>query len=195
MALFGNKQVVAVRDILRMVGEKPGREGLRETPERFLKALTEQCSGYHQDAKSVFKTFEDGAEGYDEIIIETNIPFYSLCEHHLAPFFGVAHVGYIPDGRVVGLSKMVRLMEVFARRLQVQERLTRQVAECMNKELEPLAVGVVIQGRHMCMEQRGVRARGVITTTSALIGGFRDNPSAKAEFMNLVAQGRNGVTI
>lgn len=186
----------AAEQFLEMVvGVDNGREGLRETPERVVKAWAEYTAGYGQDAVAVLKAFTDGAEKYDELILVSNIPVYSTCEHHLAPFWGVAHIGYIPNGKIIGLSKFDRVVEVFARRLQVQERMTAQLADAIEEALSPKGVGVVIQCRHMCMESRGVRARGSITTTSALRGGLKQNASAREEFMSLVSMGRNGVTI
>jgi GTP cyclohydrolase I len=179
---------------LRELAPECEREGLAETPERMVKAWAEYTSGYEADPASLLKSFADGAESYDEVVLVSNIPVYSSCEHHLAPFWGLAHVGYIPNGRVVGLSKFARLVEVFSRRLQVQERMTRQIADTIQEVLKPVAVGVVIQCRHMCMESRGVRARGTITTTSALTGAFKDKPIARGEFLRLVELGsRNAV--
>lgn len=173
--------------LLQFIGESVGREGLRETPARFLKAWQEYTAGYKTDVPALLKTFEDGAEGVDELVIVRDIPVYSHCEHHLAPFFGVAHVGYIPNGRVLGLSKMARVVDAFARRLQVQERLTQQVARALSEALEPRGVGVIVECRHMCMEARGVQARGAVTTTSCLLGVLKDDASARAEFMRLAS--------
>lgn len=162
------------------------REGLQETPTRFLKAWSFWCGGYQTDPKEVLKTFADGADNYGGMIVQTDIPVYSTCEHHLAPFFGVAHIGYIPNGRVVGLSKLSRLVDVFARRLQVQERLTTQIAETFDAIVKPQAVGVVIQCRHMCMESRGIQRQGALTTTSALLGKFMVEPETRAEFLKFL---------
>lgn len=175
----------AVKTLLEGVGEDPGREGLRDTPKRFLKALKFHCSGYGVNALSILKAFEDGAEGYDEMITEVGIPFYSLCEHHLAPFFGVAHIAYVPNGKVVGLSKIPRLVEVFSRRLQVQERLTVQISNALMMGLKPKGVGVVLEARHFCMESRGVCKPNVVTKTSSMLGVFRDKPEARQEFLLL----------
>lgn len=174
--------------LLEYVGENPEREGLRRTPERFLNAWKHWCSGYGVDPASILTTFEDGAEKYDDAVIVRDIPVYSHCEHHLAPFFGKAHVGYIPKGRVVGLSKIVRLVDVFARRLQVQERLTQQIANALNEALEPLGVAVVLECRHLCMESRGVSRPGALTTTSAMLGVFRTDARARAEFLDLIGR-------
>lgn len=184
-----------VSDILCHIGDNPEREGLLETPARVVKAWETWFGGYAKNPLSVLKVFEDGAEGVDEMVLETDIPIYSHCEHHLAPIIGVAHVGYIPNGRVVGLSKLVRLVDIFARRLQVQERLTRQIADAIEEGLSPLGVGVVIQCRHLCMESRGVKSRGVITTTSALRGAVKDEHDARAEFLNLINMSKSGVAI
>jgi GTP cyclohydrolase IA len=171
------------------------REGLVETPKRVVKAWNEWTAGYEQDPIQVLKAFEDGAQNYDEMVVLTDIPVYSTCEHHLAPFWGVAHIAYIPKGKVVGLSKFARLVDVFARRLQVQERLTVQIADAIMEGLEPEGVGVALQCRHMCMESRGIQRRGTVTTTSALRGGLKTDASARSEFLSLVKLGQNGVTI
>jgi GTP cyclohydrolase I len=175
-----------IRELLEYVGEDPDREGLRDTPKRVLDAWAYWCSGYKQDAQSVLKTFEDGAENYDQIILECNVPVYSHCEHHMAPFLGVAHIGYLPDKKIVGLSKLPRLIDVFARRLQVQERLTVQIADALEKYLKPCGVAVILECRHLCMESRGVRAIGTITKTSAMRGAFLKSPEARAEFLSLI---------
>ena len=171
--------------LLGIAGEDPGRGGLVETPARVAKAWQFWTQGYEQDPADVLKTFEDGAEGCDEMVIVRNIPFYTHCEHHLAPFFGTATIGYLPDGKVVGLSKLPRVLNVFARRLQVQERLTVQVADALMEHLQPKGVGVVVKARHMCMESRGICQQGSETITSALRGAFKDQPSARAEFLAL----------
>lgn len=176
--------------LLAQIGDDPGREGLAETPGRCARAWAEWTSGYGQDPALVLKTFEDGSKGYDELVFQGNISCYSHCEHHLAPFFGVAHIGYIPRGRVVGLSKLARLVDVFARRLQVQERLTVQIAQALQDALAPRAVGVVLECRHLCMESRGIQRAGTVTKTSALLGEFRDEPDARAEFLSMVHSAR-----
>lgn len=178
-------------ELLLHIGEDPSREGLAETPERCARAWAEWTSGYDQDPVAVLKSFADGSEGYDELVFQGNISCYSHCEHHLAPFFGVAHIGYIPSGRVVGLSKLARLVDVFARRLQVQERLTVQIAQALQDVLKPRAVGVVLECRHLCMESRGIQRAGTVTKTSALLGAFRDEPDARAEFMSMVTSARS----
>lgn len=161
------------------------REGLQETPDRVAKAWEFWTSGYSKDPAEVLKTFEDGAEGVDEMVVVKDIPFYSHCEHHMAPIFGTATIGYLPDKRIVGLSKLSRLLEVFARRLQVQERLTCQVADSLMQHLQPKGAAVVIKARHMCMESRGVCQQGHHTVTSALRGVFKDEPETRAEFLRL----------
>lgn len=176
----------AIHDILHQIGENPDREGLRETPDRVGQAWKYWTSGYGQDPAMILKTFEDGGEGYDELVFQGNIPFYSMCEHHLAPFFGVAHIAYVPDGRVVGLSKLGRLVDIYSRRLQTQERITCQVADALMTHLNPIGVAVSLVARHLCMESRGVAKVGTITTTNALRGEFKLNPDVRAEFMSLV---------
>lgn len=172
--------------LLQFIGEDPQREGLKDTPKRFIAAWESYTEGYTQDASSLLKAFEDGAEKVDELVLVRDIPVYSHCEHHLAPFFGVAHIAYIPSGKVLGLSKFARLVNVYARRLQVQERMTQQIAWAIDNALAPRGVGVVLECRHLCMEQRGVRAQGASTTTSCLIGALKSDASARAEFMRLV---------
>jgi GTP cyclohydrolase I len=177
-----------VHDLLRYIGEDPKREGLHETPARFLKAWSEYTKGYKQHPEEILKSFEDGAERVDEMVIVKDIPLYSVCEHHLAPFFGKAAVGYIPDRRILGLSKISRLVEIFARRLQVQERLTNQIADALDQHLQPLGVAVVIECRHMCMEARGIKHAGTSTVTSALRGSIKKNADTRREFLSLIGR-------
>lgn len=172
------------RTFLRSLGEDPDRPGLRETPERVTRAWQHWTGGYRQDPAEILKTFEDGAESYSELIVVRNIPVYSHCEHHLAPFFGRATIGYVPDGRIVGLSKFTRLVDCFAKRLQVQERLTRQVADALMQHLRPKAVGVVVRCRHLCMESRGIRAIGEETVTSAMTGELLTNLGMRTELLS-----------
>ena len=177
-----------VRRLLQFVGEDPNRGGLLETPARVAKAWLEWCAGYAQDPADILKVFEDGADGYDEMIVVRDIPFYSKCEHHMADIFGTATIAYIPNPdapRIVGLSKLSRLLDVYARRLQVQERLTAQVADSLMEHLKPKGAGVVIKARHMCMESRGINKQGSSTVTSALRGVFKTEPDTRAEFMSL----------
>jgi GTP cyclohydrolase I len=180
------KDVEMVRQLLRLIGEDPDREGLQETPLRFLKAMAEYTRGYREKPEDVLKVFEDGGEGVDEMVIVRDIPVYSLCEHHLAPFFGKAYVGYVPDKKILGLSKISRLVEVYSRRLQVQERLTNQIADALAKHLQPLGVAVVIECRHLCMESRGVKHAGSSTVTSALRGSIKKNADTRKEFLSLI---------
>jgi GTP cyclohydrolase IA len=178
------------RRLLAHLGEDPTRQGLRETPARVDKAWRHWTSGYAQDPAKILKVFEDGADRYEELIVVQGIPVYSHCEHHMAPFFGTASIGYVPNGKIVGLSKLTRLVECFARRLQVQERLTVQIAEALMTHLEPRSVGVVLQCRHLCMESRGIQATGEETVTSVLLGEIRDNAALRQEFLNVVRSKR-----
>lgn len=172
----------AIRTILGFVGETE-REGLEETPHRVAKAWKHWCSGYNVDIAALLKVFEDGADNYDQMVIVKDIPIYSKCEHHLADIFGTATIAYIPNGKIVGLSKLSRLADAFARRLQVQERLTSQIADALVEHLQPLGVGVVIKARHMCMESRGICQQGHHTVTTALRGVIKEQPETRAEFM------------
>lgn len=171
-----------VTRLLQYIGEDPKRGGLKETPSRVLKAWKEWTSGYGQDPHKILKCFEDGSENYDEMVVVRDLPFYSHCEHHLAPFFGTATIAYIPTKRIVGLSKLGRLLEMFSRRLQVQERLTTQIADTLQKELDPKGCGVIVRARHLCMESRGLNRQGHSTITSALRGVFLED-KVRAEFM------------
>ena len=171
---------------LQYIGENPNRPGLLETPARVVKAWGEWFGGYKMNEKEIFKVFEDGAENVDEMVVLTNIPVHSMCEHHMAPFYGVAHVGYIPNGKIVGLSKIVRLVRMYSRRLQVQERLTNQIADAMQNNLDPKGVAVVIRAQHSCMSTRGACVTGVDTITSAMRGALHDEVAARAEFFSLI---------
>ena len=173
-----------IKRLLQFVGEDAERGGLLETPKRVAKAWQSWTSGYGQDPGDVLKVFEDGAEGANEMVMVRDIPFYSHCEHHMAPFFGTATIAYIPDGKIVGLSKLSRVLDIFAKRLQVQERLTTQVADALVEHLAPKGVGVIINARHMCMESRGVCKQGHSTTTSALRGVMLEG-APRAEFLSL----------
>lgn len=161
------------------------RPGLQETPIRVAKAFSHWFGGYAVDVPGLFKVFEDGAEGADQMVAVVRIPFYSKCEHHMADIFGHATVAYIPSGRIVGLSKLNRVVDAFARRLQVQERLTNNIADAIQQHLEPVGVGVYITARHMCMESRGVCQHGHHTVTTALRGAIKDEPQTRAEFLAL----------
>lgn len=172
--------------ILGAVDPDPAREGIIDTPARFAKAWRHWTSGYSVDIEKLLKTFEDGADNYDELVLVKDIPIYSKCEHHLADIFGTATIGYIPSGRVVGLSKLSRLADAFARRLQVQERMTVQIADALDEHLKPRGVGVIIRARHMCMESRGICQQGHHTVTSALRGVLKQG-EPRAEFLKLAA--------
>ena len=173
-----------VRELLSSVGEDPKREGLVKTPERFLRAFQFLTAGYEQDIDTIINKALFEAP-YSEMVIVKNIEFYSLCEHHLVPFFGKCHVGYIPSGKIIGLSKIPRIVDVFARRLQVQERLTAEISACLMEALKPAGVGVVMEAHHLCMMMRGVEKQAAAAQTSALLGQFQQ-PSTRAEFFNLI---------
>jgi GTP cyclohydrolase I len=175
----------AVREMLLAMGENPDREGLQDTPDRVIRSWTELYAGYHQDPADILKTTFGDVNGYDEMILLKDIPFHSTCEHHMLPFEGTAHVAYLPKDRVVGLSKLARLVDCFARRLQIQERMTREIANALMDHLQPLGCGVVIEASHGCMVCRGVKKEGARMVTSALDGDFR-NPATRAEFMALI---------
>jgi len=175
----------AFRDILLEIGENPSREGLLKTPERFAKALQFLTHGHDLDPASILRTAMF-REDYQQMVIVRDIEIYSLCEHHVLPFFGKAHVAYIPNGYIVGLSKIPRVVDAFARRLQVQERLTTQILDCIQSTLNPLGVAVVVEAQHMCMVMRGVQKQHSIATTSAFTGGFEQDRT-RAEFMRLIA--------
>ena len=183
-----------IRALLRFIGEDPEREGLLETPARVLRAYGEHFSGYRENASEhLSKTFSD-VEGYDELVLISDIDVFSHCEHHLVPFVGRAHVGYIPNGRVVGLSKIARVVDVFAKRLQVQEKLTAQIAGAIQEHLVPQGVAVVIQCQHFCMCYRGVKKQGSWTTTSKLHGCFLSDPAARMELLKLIGLRREVYT-
>lgn len=173
----------AVRTLLSWVGEDPAREGLLDTPARVVRAFEQHCAGYHQDPQELLRRTFQETDGYDDIVLLRDIGFVSHCEHHLAPFIGRAHVGYLPGKRVVGISKLARLVEAFARRLQIQERLTSQIAAAIEAELEPRGVGVVLEATHQCMTSRGVCKPGVSMTTRCLLGVFRNDPSARRDLL------------
>ncbi len=174
-----------VREIIKLMGEDPNREGLRKTPERFEKAFKFLTSGYHQNIEHLLNgaTF---SVTYDEMVIVKDIEFFSLCEHHLLPFFGKAHVAYLPDKRVLGLSKIARLVNMFARRLQIQERLTSQIATALDEKIAPQGVGVIIEARHLCMQMRGVEKQHGQAVTSSMLGAFRHNKQTRDEFLSLI---------
>jgi GTP cyclohydrolase IA len=176
----------AFRTILKWIGEDPHRDGLIETPDRLVRAYREYFCGYEEDAEQVLrKTFTE-VDGYDEMIVLRGVTFESHCEHHIAPIIGRAWVGYIPDRRVVGISKLARVVEIFSKRLQIQERLTAQIANAVDEVLKPRGVAVVVKAAHHCMIDRGVRKRGADLVTSRMLGVFRDQPATRSEFLSLV---------
>jgi len=177
-----------IRKVLRAIGENPNREGLRGTPKRVDEALRFLTSGYSQDADRLLNNALFDVK-YDEMVIVADIDFFSLCEHHLLPFFGKCHVAYLPDKKVIGLSKMARLVEMYSRRLQVQERLTTQIAETIQEKIHPLGVGVVIDAQHMCMMMRGVEKQNSRAVTSSMLGTFR-RTETRMEFLDLIYKGR-----
>jgi GTP cyclohydrolase IA len=177
----------AYRQIIAEIGEDPDREGLAKTPHRAAEAMRFLTRGYQQDVEEVLNNaiFE---EPYEDMVIVRDIEFFSLCEHHLLPFYGRAHVGYLPNGKIIGISKLARLVEVYARRLQVQERMTVQIGRALQKALHPKGVAVVIEGRHMCMMARGVQKQSSKVTTSEMLGTFREDRRTREEFLNLLQQ-------
>ena len=178
-----------MRKVIALLGEDPEREGLRKTPERFEKAIKFLTSGYHQNLDNVLNgaTF---SVHYDEMVVVKDIEFFSLCEHHLLPFFGKAHVAYLPSKRVLGLSKIARLVNMYARRLQIQERMTSQIADAISEKISPEGVGVIIEARHLCMQMRGVEKQHGQAVTSAMVGSFRHNKQTRDEFLSLVRNRR-----
>ena len=174
-----------IEELLRQIGEDPDRDGLRKTPERVEKALQFFTKGYSETPKEILNNALF-IEDYDEMVIVKDIDIFSLCEHHLLPFFGKCHVAYIPRRRIVGLSKIVRLVEIFSRRLQVQERLTSQIASTIHETLDPYGVGVVVEAQHLCMMMRGVEKQNSIAITSSMLGTFRTNVETRMEFMDLI---------
>src|SRR5574337_2111349 len=181
-----------LRELLVRLGEDPERDGLTRTPERMARALQYLTRGYQEDPQKVL-TDALFDVSYDEMVIVKDIEMFSLCEHHMLPFFGKVHVAYIPNGKVIGLSKLPRLVEIFARRLQVQERLTTQIAETIQNSIEPQGVGVVIEARHLCMMMRGVEKQHSAAVTSSMLGCFRDCKETREEFLSLIRQRPNGV--
>ncbi len=182
----------AIRKILQEIGENPERQGLIDTPKRIEKMYRELTRGYRQNPEEVINSALFDVD-YDEMVVVTHINFYSLCEHHMLPFFGAVHVGYIPKGKVVGLSKIPRIVDMYARRLQVQERMTAQIANVLQDQLNPDGVGVVVEGYHMCMSMRGVEKEKAKMITSTLLGSFRDDPSTRSEFLELIRSERSVV--
>ena len=180
----------AVRTLLRWAGEDPAREGLLDTPKRVVKAYRDWFSGYESDPGDYLRRTFKEVNGYDEMVVLRDIEFESHCEHHMAPIIGRAHVGYLPTNRVVGISKLARVVDGFARRFQVQEKMTAQIADCIADVLQPRGVGVVIVGAHECMTTRGVHKRGVSMVTSKMLGTFREDARTRAEFLQFVGQSR-----
>ena len=179
----------AVRTLLSWAGENPAREGLLDTPKRVVEAYGDWFSGYGEDPEEFLRrTFEEVA-GYDEMIVLRDIEFESHCEHHMAPIIGCAHVGYLPDGKVVGISKLARVVDAYARRFQVQEKMTAQIARCIQDVLKPRGVGVVIEAAHECMTTRGIHKRGVSMVTSKMLGDFRDDARTRSEFLHFINNG------
>jgi len=193
MALKSAEESIAplMREVLRRLGEDPSREGLVRTPERADRALRFLTSGYTMNLEKIVNGALFSVK-YDEMVIVKDIEFFSLCEHHILPFFGKIHVAYIPRDKVIGLSKIPRIVDMYARRLQVQERLTQEVAECIQSVLNPRGVGVVCEARHFCMMMRGVEKQHSGTVTSAMLGGFRERKETRDEFLSLIAQNRLG---
>ena len=182
-----------IRDFLKELGEDPSREGLERTPARVAKAYEYLTSGYRQNVEDVLNSALF-TEDYDEMVVVKDIDYFSMCEHHMLPFFGKAHIAYMPSRKIVGLSKIPRLVEMFSRRLQVQERLTTQIAHTINDVLQPRGVAVVIEGLHLCMLMRGVEKQNSKAVTSAMLGAFRDRPETRAEFMELI-KSRGGLML
>lgn len=176
-----------IRELLVRLGENPEREGLLKTPKRVMASLKYLTHGYRQDIKKILNRAIFN-ENYDEMVVLKDIDLFSLCEHHLLPFYGKAHVAYIPNGKIIGLSKIPRVIEVFARRLQVQERLTSQIAECLTEALHPRGVGVVIEALHLCMAMRGVEKKDSFCVTSAMLGSFRESERVRGEFLSLIGK-------
>ncbi len=172
-----------IKTMLAVIGEDEKREGLLETPSRVARSWSEIYSGYYRDPKEIFKTFDVAC---DEMVIVKDLEFYSMCEHHMLPFFGKVHIGYLPGKRVLGLSKFARLVDIFARRLQVQERLTKQVADALMKGLRPRGVGVIMEAQHLCMMMRGCQKQNSSATTSSMLGSFRKDQKVRAEFLSMV---------
>ncbi len=174
-----------IQKLLKELGEDPEREGLKKTPERMKESLMFLTEGYRQDPRKLIEN-SVYSDKHEEMVLVKDIPLYSLCEHHLLPFFGHAHIAYIPNEKIVGISKIARMVDLFARRLQVQERLTNQIAETLMDVLKPKGVACVIEAEHLCMQMRGVQKRGTAIVTSAMLGAFRNRPETRAEFMNLI---------
>ncbi len=182
----------AVRTLIRWAGDDPSREGLLNTPSRVARAYEEWFDGYNSDPEELLqRTFKE-TDGYDEMVVLRDIRFESFCEHHLAPIIGVAHIAYLPDHRVIGISKLARLIQLYAKRLQIQEKMTAQIANSLNEVLMPKGVAVVLEATHQCMTTRGVHKSGVSMVTSRMLGAFRDDPTTRREFLAMIGNPRNG---
>ena len=184
----GDELGETVATLIEQLGENPDREGLLETPRRVAESLRYLTEGYSTDPSTVVGDALFALDGYDDMVLVKDIAFYSLCEHHLLPFFGRVHIGYVPEGRIVGLSKLPRLVDMYSRRLQVQERMTREIAEAIDSVVTPRGVGVVVEGRHLCIEMRGVEKESSQTVTSCMLGVFRDDQRTRAEFLSHIQQ-------
>ena len=184
----GDELGETVATLIEHLGENPDREGLLDTPRRVAESLRYLTEGYSTDPSTVVGDALFALDGYDDMVLVKDIAFYSLCEHHLLPFFGRVHIGYVPEGRIVGLSKLPRLVDMYSRRLQVQERMTREIAEAIDSVVTPRGVGVVVEGRHLCMEMRGVGKESSQTVTSCMLGVFRDDQRTRAEFLSHIQQ-------
>ena len=177
------------KQLLEEIGEDPSREGLLKTPSRVSKAWSFFSRGYNQDLDKIINNAVFNEDATDMVVVR-DVEFFSLCEHHLIPFFGRAHVAYLPNGKVIGLSKIPRIIDMFSRRLQVQERLTRQIAETVKEILDPIGVSVIMEGQHMCMQMRGVEKQNSLTTTSSMLGKFRESDRTRAEFLSIISLNR-----
>ena len=184
----GDELAETVATLLEQLGENPDREGLLETPSRVAESLRYLTAGNAADPASIVGDAIFALDGYDDMVIVKDISFFSLCEHHLLPFFGRAHIGYVPDGRVVGLSKLPRLVDAYSHRLQLQERMTREIAEAINTAVTPRGVGFVVEGRHLCVEMRGVEKERSETVTSCMLGGFRSDQGTRSDFLSQIHQ-------
>jgi GTP cyclohydrolase IA len=180
----------AVRTLIRWTGDDPGREGLRDTPRRVVKAFDQLYSGYGDDPQKVLSKIFEEVEGYGDVVLVRDIPFHSHCEHHMVPFFGTAHIAYYPSKGVVGLSKLARVVDIFARRLQTQETMTVQIADALDEALKPRGIAVMVEAEHLCMSMRGVQKAGAVTITTQFTGAFKDDPAEQARFLTLVRHGR-----
>ncbi len=178
----------AVKLLIRWAGDDPAREGLTDTPDRVVRSYEEFFAGYGQDPEAMLRTTFEETEGYDEVVLLKDIPFQSHCEHHMVPIMGRAHVAYLPDKRVVGISKIARVVEAYAKRLQIQEKMTAQIANTISDVLKPKGVAVVVEAEHQCMTTRGIQKQGVSMVTSTMLGAFRDDPTTRREFLTLIGK-------